>query len=176
MILWDQTLLKLFQKGGFTMWPLLLCSILAAAVIVDRAIFFQLLRLHYDRFLEELKGLLSKRRYKEAREFCGRRGHPVCRIAAVYLDHLGNDRLRADVLKREGSYALEKVETRLRVLGALTHIAPLPGLLGTVTGLVGAFHRIELLSGHVQAGGLAAGIWGAVITTGVRLGMAVPTN
>ena len=175
MILWDQTLLKLFQKGGFTMWPLLLCSILAAAVIVERAIFFQLLRLHYDRFLEELKGLLSKRRYKEAREFCGRRGHPVCRIAAVYLDHLGNDRLRADVLKREGSYALEKVETRLRVLGALTHIAPLLGLLGTVTGLVGAFHRIELLSGQVQAGDLAAGIWEALITTVFGLVIAIPS-
>jgi biopolymer transport protein ExbB len=98
----------------------------------------------------------------------------VPHIAADYLKHLAHDTLREEVLKTTGSYALEKVESRLRVLAALTHIAPLLGLLGTVTGLVSAFHQIELRGGQVQPGDLAAGIWEALITTVFGLVIAIP--
>jgi biopolymer transport protein ExbB len=121
-----------------------------------------------------LKQLLSKQKVKEALVFCRKHANPDSKIAADYLKHLENDSLRNEILKREGSLALEKVETRLRGLATLTHIAPLLGLLGTVTGLVTAFHRIELLGGQVQAGDLASGIWEALITTVYGLVIAIP--
>lgn len=173
-MLWDQTLIQLFQKGGFAMWPLLVCSIFGTAIILERSVYFFRLRINYDSFKEELKNHLKIRKIKEAIVFCRKRANPVAKIAAEYLRNLENDFLRNEILKREGSLALEKIETRLRALAALTHIAPLLGLLGTVTGLVSAFHQIEILGGQVQPGDLAAGIWEALITTVFGLVIAIP--
>ena len=157
------------------MWPLLACSIIGVAIIVERSFYFWRLRFHYERFTAELKKLLASRKVKEAIVFSRRHSSPVPRMAGLYLEHLERDALRDQVLKREGSFALEKIETRLRGLAAITHIAPLLGLLGTVTGLVSAFHQIERMGGQVQPGDLAAGIWEALITTVFGLLIAIPS-
>lgn len=156
------------------MWPLLLCSVLAVAIIAERGVYFWRLRFDYEKFNAELKGFLSKRKLKEALKLCRIHPNPVPRIAEQYLKNLEDDTLRGEILKKEGSFALEKIETRLQALAAITHIAPLLGLLGTVTGLVTAFHQIEILGGQVQPGDLAAGIWEALITTVYGLVIAIP--
>lgn len=171
---WDQSLIQLFLKGGFAMWPLLLCSIIGTAIMIERAIYFWRIRLDYETFLSELKQFLSKRKLKEAVKVCKAKANPIPKIVVQYLNNLKQDELRNEIIKREGSLALEKVETRLRALAALTHIAPLLGLLGTVTGLVTAFHQIELLGGQVNPGDLASGIWEALITTVFGLVIAIP--
>ncbi len=173
-MLWDQTLIQLFNKGGFAMWPLLVCSILAVAIMLEKTFCFLRLRLNFEKFSRQLRELLSAGQIREAIAFCRRQTHPVPKIAEQYLKNLKEDDLRNEILKREGSLALEKIETRLRGLAALTHIAPLLGLLGTVTGLVTAFHKIEVLGGQAQPGDLAAGIWEALITTVYGLVIAIP--
>ncbi len=174
MTLWDQTIVQLFLKGGFAMWPLLLCSVIGVAIIVERFIYFQRIQLNYEAFTKQLKAFIAARNFRDAALLCRKHPNPVPRMAEYYLKHLDQDKLRDEILKREGSQALEKVETRLRGLATLTHIAPLLGLLGTVTGLVGAFHKIEILGGQVQPGDLAAGIWEALITTVFGLVIAIP--
>lgn len=171
---WDQSLVELFKKGGFAMWPLLACSILGIAIVLERSLYFARLRFVYGRFLVDLKAMLQRGEHRQAITFCLKQANPVPHVAAEYLKHVKHDALREEVLKTVGSYALEKVESRLRVLAALTHIAPLLGLLGTVTGLVSAFHQIELRGGQVQPGDLAAGIWEALITTVFGLVIAIP--
>lgn len=174
MTIWNQTLLQLFNKGGFAMWPLLFCSVIGAAIILERFIYFQRIRLNYSRFRIKLKKLIAENQLREAAVLCRKHPNPVARISSEYLKHLDDDILRDDVLKREGSIALEKVEARLRGLAAITHIAPLLGLLGTVAGLVTAFHQIELIGGQVQPSDLAQGIWAALVTTVFGLVVAIP--
>lgn len=171
---WDQTLIELFRKGGFAMWPLLACSILGLAIMAERSLYFFRLRFNYEAFRGELFGLLSKRKIREAVALGRKHPNPIPELAGHYLKNLQVDSLRNEILKREGSFALEKIEARLRPLAVLTHLAPLLGLLGTVTGLVSAFHQIELLGGQVQPGDLAAGIWEALITTVFGLVIAIP--
>lgn len=173
-MLWDQSLLELFWKGGFAMWPLLACSMLGIAIVIERGVYFARLRLSYGRFLADLKARLQRGEIRQAIAWCLTQAHPAPHVAAEYLKHLEQDALREEALKKTGSYALEKIESRLRALAALTHIAPLLGLLGTVTGLVSAFHRIEVMGGQVQPGDLAAGIWEALITTVFGLMIAIP--
>ena len=60
------------------------------------------------------------------------------------------------------------------MIAAIAHIAPLLGLIGTVTGLVSAFHQIERLGGSVQPSDLAGGIWSAMLTTVFGLVVAIP--
>lgn len=130
--------------------------------------------MNYDAFAGELKARLSRSETKDALYLCRTHPNPIPRVAEQYLKNLENDAKRNEILRREGSLALEKIEARLKGLAAITHIAPLLGLLGTVTGLVGAFHQIEILGGHVQPSDLAAGIWEALITTVFGLLIAIP--
>ncbi|MBI4549810.1 MAG: MotA/TolQ/ExbB proton channel family protein, partial [Candidatus Omnitrophica bacterium] len=175
MIFWDQNLWELFLKGGFAMWPLLACSVVGIAIMLEKSWYFFRLRLDYGRFSRELRRLLAEGDKKGATVYCRKHANPVPRIAEQYLKNLNDDFKRNEILKREGSFALEAVESRLRGLAAVAHLAPLLGLLGTVTGLVTAFHRIELLGGQVQAGDLASGIWEALITTVFGLVIAIPS-
>jgi biopolymer transport protein ExbB len=101
--------------------------------------------------------------------------HPVAKVAAVYLRNLLRPAdLRIELVRREGSLQLERVEKRLRVLAAISHLAPLLGLLGTVIGMVLAFAKIEGLQGAMKPGDLAGGIWQALLTTVFGLAVAIP--
>src|SRR3989338_7829058 len=67
---WDQNLMSLFLKGGFAMWPLLACSVIGVAIILERSIYLARLGLNYDRFLIKLKALLRADQIKEAMQYC----------------------------------------------------------------------------------------------------------
>ena len=162
-----------FVKSGFTRWPLLICSAVGIAIIIERGIYFFRLRLNYFRFSRELFVFLNDNQLNKAMRYCQDKLNPVSYIAGVYLKHLRNKR-RDSILSREGSFAIENVERRLRGLATITHVAPLLGLLGTVAGLVVAFHEIELSSGQVQAQSLAGGIWEALLSTVFGLIVAIP--
>jgi biopolymer transport protein ExbB len=173
--MWNVSLLQLFEKGGPVMWPLLACSVIGLAIIAERLIFFVRIRLHYDRFMRDVVGRLGRESRESVVALCRQRRSPVAQLAAVYLENAEQmDALRQDILRREGSRQLELVECRLRGLSVIAHIAPLIGLLGTVTGLVVAFQRIEALTGSVQPGDLAGGIWEALLTTVFGLVVAIP--
>jgi biopolymer transport protein ExbB len=170
---WNQSITTLFSKVGLTAWPLFFCSVIALAIIAERSFYFYRLKLNYSKFSQKLFELLRQNKIKQALLFCRKHPNPVVRIAFLYLKNI-NSELRDSILSREGSLAMEQVENRLRGLSAITHIAPLLGLLGTVTGLVTAFHKIELLGGQVHAENLAGGIWEALLSTVFGLIVAIP--
>jgi len=173
---WDQTLWGLFQRGGFVMWPLLLCSVVAMAIVLERFYYHWRTQLDEGAFRKELKKLLFANKRAQALTLSQSKEHAVAKIAEHYLLNLPADGHRANILKCEGSLLLEGVERNLKLLATIAHLSPLLGLLGTVTGLVGAFHQIELLDGQVQAGHLAGGIWEALVTTVFGLCIAIPAT
>ncbi len=165
------------------MWPLLFASILGLAIILERLFFFWRHRLPVRHFEETLIDRLRRGELTGAKDLASQGQHPVAHIALTYLNNLScslmnnlasNDALRQDILKREGSRCMEKVEENLRGLSLIAHIAPLLGLLGTVTGLVSSFHVIEKMEGLAQPAQLAAGIWESLLTTVVGLVIAIP--
>ncbi len=173
--MWNVSLWQWFEKGGPVMWPLLACSVVGLAIIAERLIFFLRIRFDYDRFKRDVISRLGGESRRDTIRSCRQHRSPVAQLAAVYLENTDQpDALRQDILRREGSRQLELVETRLRGLSVIAHIAPLIGLLGTVTGLVVAFQRIEAVSGVVQPADLAGGIWEALLTTVFGLVVAIP--
>jgi len=174
--LWGQTLDDLFFRGGAVMWPLLLCSVIAVALAVDRAVVHLRARLDYRRFVEQLRSLILDRRLADAVNLCRSLRSPIARTAEAYLRNLNlDDAMRAAIVEREGAESLELIEKRQRGLSVVAHIATLLGLLGTVAGLVSAFHRIELAAGQVEPSELASGIWAALLTTVFGLTIAIPS-
>jgi biopolymer transport protein ExbB len=166
----------IFLRGGIVMWPLLFCSVLGVAVILDRAVFFLRLRsTNLRRFEDQLTDDLRRGKTESALRLARSSDHPVARVAASYLENLGRPpALRTEIVRREGSLQLERVEKRLRVLAAISHLAPLLGLLGTVLGMVLAFAKIEGLQGAMKPADLAGGIWQALLTTVFGLVVAIP--
>ena len=153
------SLYDVFLRGGPVMWPLLLCSILGAAVILERGLFFLRMGMDTRRFEEGVAAKLRRGDLAGALAMSLASSHPVARVAAVYLRNLLRPAdLRTELVRREGSLQLERVEKRLRVLAAISHLAPLLGLLGTVIGMVLAFAKIEGLQGAMKPGDMAGGI------------------
>lgn len=163
----------IFNKTGFTGWPLLICSIIGAAIIVDRSIYYLYVRLDYLKFSRKLFSFLNANQIMQAIHYCAKLKSPVAYMAGIYLKNFRNKK-RDSILSREGTLTMEKVEKRLRGLSTITHVAPLLGLLGTVSGLVMAFHEIEIATGMIEAKMLAGGIWEALLSTVFGLIVAIP--
>jgi len=170
-----QTLLAYLDKGGPLMWVLLAFSIVGAAVILERAAVYLGYGFSNDRWFASLLSLVEQGKTAEALAEARRERHPVARVVEAYLENLARPaKVRIDNVKRAGALALEGVEKRLRVLAAISHLAPLVGLLGTVTGMVVAFASIETLAGAPKPSDLAGGIWEALLTTVFGLVVAIP--
>jgi biopolymer transport protein ExbB len=158
------------------MWPLVLCSVISIAVIGDRLIVFASRITSFPGFLASLKRFLMDRNLVQAKEFLDSRRTPLAGVALAYLDHTNSQKsLRQEVVSREASVQLTHLERRLHWLAIIGSLAPMLGLLGTVAGLVEAFHQIEMLGGQIQPGDLASGIWAALLTTVFGLVIALPT-
>ena len=170
-----ETLVDYMNKGGALMWVLLAFSVVGVAVILDRLAVYASYGLDPDRWLKKILAELEAGRVEAALASARKSRHPVARVVEVYLENLTRPaRVRVDNVKREGALVLEKVEKRLRILAAISHLAPLVGLLGTVTGMVLAFARIESLDGAPKPSDLAGGIWEALLTTVFGLVVAIP--
>lgn len=173
---WNYSFSDLLAKGGFIMWPLLCCSVGALALLIDRGVAHFHLRLRFRKFVSRLEQLVTSGKLSEALNLCRASRSPIARTAEAYLANLrSRDELRSTIIEREGGLALEGAEKRLRGLAAIAQVSTLIGLLGTVIGLVSAFHQIEINSGQVQPGDLAEGIWAALLTTVFGLCIAIPS-
>lgn len=170
-----ETLMNYAMKGGPLIWVLLVFSVTGLAVIMERGIVYLSYGFAPDEWLERVLKEVEAGRIEVAMAMAVRCRHPVARVVQVYLENLNRPaKVRVDNVKRAGALVLEGVEKRLRVLAAISHLAPLVGLLGTVTGMVLAFARIETLEGAPKPADLAGGIWEALLTTVFGLAVAIP--
>lgn len=170
-----ESLFESFSRGGAVMWILLACSVIGVAIIAERGVVYLWYGLSPDRWLAGVLDLVRAGRLGDAMDRAKAGRHPVARVVEVYLANANRSaKVRADNLRRSGSLVLESVERRLRVLAALSHIAPLLGLLGTVIGMVVAFAQIQALEGAARPADLAGGIWEALLTTVFGLAIAIP--
>lgn len=165
-----------FLKGGIVMWPILFCSVLALAIVIERLWQLHCARINTVKFMSDIGATLAKNRIKEAIDICSRTGGPIANILKAGI--LKHDRSKAEIrqtIEDAGIYEVPKLEKNINLLATFAQITPLLGLLGTVTGMVKAFRVIEEKGAVVNPGDLAGGIWEALITTVAGLAVAIPT-
>ncbi len=173
---WGKTLSELFEQGGLVMYPLLVCSIVAVSVTIERIIVLFLNRTPYDEFVSALESKLNSAGIGETRNWLTSLTGPLAYVANCSLRYADLDQTtREEIVNREASEQIAHLEKRINWLSIIGTLAPMIGLLGTVIGLVEAFHQIELQDGQVQPGDLASGIWTALLTTVFGLIVALPT-
>lgn len=168
-------MLQFIIKGGPLMWPILFCSVIALAIILERLYHLRRAGLNLSNLLTRVKKLLLENKSEEAEKLCRDTPGPVAHILAMGI-HLHNRSLgeKERILGMAGSRELRRLEKNLRTLAIIGHISPLLGLLGTVTGMIKAFIKIQELGGRVDASVLAGGIWEALMTTAAGLSVAIP--
>ncbi|MGE5796866.1 MAG: MotA/TolQ/ExbB proton channel family protein [Ignavibacteria bacterium] len=168
-------LLSMFLKGGVIMWPILLCSIIGLAVIIDRYIVLRKAKINVPAFMVRIRGSIKKKDISGAIGYCMEEKSPIANIVRKGLKKykLGHERVK-EAIENAGSQEVSKLEKGLPVLATVAGIAPLLGFLGTVTGMISAFMIIEELQGTVNPSDLAGGIWEALITTAFGLMVGIP--
>ncbi len=170
---------SIIQKGGPLMYLIILCSIVALAVVIERLYHLYRARINIDKFMENISNILKRNRIMEAVDLCEKTPGPIAHIIKAGV--LKHDRSRQEIkeaIEDAGIYEVPRMEKNLGVLATIAHISPLLGLLGTVTGMVRAFQVIQekATALHpVSPGDLAGGIWEALITTVAGLIVAIPT-
>lgn len=158
------------------MYPLLVCSIVAVSVAIERILVLILHRDSYDRFVLELETRLTDLGVEGAKTFLANLNSPLAHVAGSILNHVHvKPDTREEIVNREASEQIAHLEKRINWLSIIGTLAPMIGLLGTVIGLVEAFYQIEQQGGQVQPGDLASGIWTALLTTVFGLTVALPT-
>lgn len=179
MDLYKMSLLKIFFAGGPVMWPILLCSIFALAIIIDKFLHLHKIRIDTQEFLNSVLEKMKRHETKEALKVCDDTKSPIANILKAGI--LKYDRSRAQIkeaIEDASLYEIPRLEKNLPALATIAHVSPLLGLLGTVTGMVRCFQTIQAkaTSFHpVSPGDLAGGIWEALLTTVAGLIVAIPT-
>jgi biopolymer transport protein ExbB len=166
---------ELVQAGGWLMIPILLCSVIAVAIVVERMWTLQQKKVIPEKLLTGIWNLLSKDALTDQHISEIENGSPLGRVLAAGLinRHLSRDMIRESI-EETGRHVAHEMERFMNTLGTISMIAPLLGLLGTVIGMIRVFTAITVI-GIGDPTQLAGGISEALITTAAGLTVAIPS-
>ncbi|MBK8971552.1 MAG: MotA/TolQ/ExbB proton channel family protein [Hahellaceae bacterium] len=165
---------ELVLAGGVIMIPILLCSVIALAIIFERLWTLRTSRIAPENIVNDMLLKLKKKELTSARLREIQNESPMGRILVAGLINAkhGREIMKESILE-EASQVVHELERFLSGLGTIAAITPLLGLLGTVIGMIEVFAEIQVGgAGNNQA--LAGGISKALITTAVGLTVAIP--
>jgi biopolymer transport protein ExbB len=172
-------LLTLFADGGWMMYPLVLCSLIALGVVIAKAWTLWTAHKGTDEVLTRVEEAARAGRLDEAMAVAADTPGPTAAILLAGLRRMQGGSVRAGELDQAvsttGAIELGFLERGLVILATIANVAPLMGFLGTVAGMILAFAAIET-AGEVEPGLVAGGIKVALLTTATGLLIAVPVN
>jgi len=171
-----QSFTSFFTKGGLFMWPLLICSIVSLTTILLRS--FVLREKHALPLVieSEIERLVPGASAERIARIVHQDNSSLARIVRVALEHMHWPRSEnVETVQTRARYEMVRLERGLVILEVIVGIAPLLGLLGTVSGLIHVFASLGLSAGAADAKKIALGISEALSTTIFGLGIAVVT-
>jgi biopolymer transport protein ExbB len=165
---------EIVRAGGPVMWPIILCSIIAAAIVLERLWTLQDKRVLPRELTSKVWHLIENNQVNEKVITALEQNSPLGRVLAAGLAnrHRPHDVIM-ERLEDTGRHVIHELERFLNTLGTIAGIAPLLGLLGTVTGIIKAFNAIQE-GGVGDPRALSGGIAEALITTAAGLIVAIP--
>ena len=164
------------HNGGPVMYPLMLCAVLSVAVMIERFIAIYRASADNEVLSEQVREHLTAGRVNDALKVCDEHPGPVSSLLA---NGIRNRNLDSDSIER----AMEELalrETpmlyrRLGILDTVITVAPLLGLLGTVTGMIKAFHVVSGAQGLNNPSAITGGVAEALLATATGLAIAIVT-
>ena len=168
-------MLELVKAGGWLMLPIIACSVIALAIIVERIWSLQVRRVLPKHLVAQVWRWEKIHQLNDERLTELQASSPLGSILAAGIANRHENR---DVMKESiedtGRHIVHELERYLNTLGTIAAITPLLGLLGTVIGMIKVFATITT-QGVGNPGALAGGISEALITTAAGMSVAIPT-
>ena len=172
MPLFANIVVENFNKGGPIMWPILVVSIVAVGIVGERVIWWMRFSAKRDSAcLERILAALESGDFETAARESKSSGDPVVRMIFHGLSHVHSSLQGA--LQVAAGVELQKAGKFLTAMDTLITLAPLLGLLGTVTGIMGSFHFVG--DAELAVNKVSGGIGEALIATACGLGIAIFT-
>jgi biopolymer transport protein ExbB len=160
------SVIDLAIKGGFMMIPILLSSVVAVYVFVERILTINKANRSPEAFVGKIKELVLKGDINGARMLCAQVDSPIARMIEKGVSRIGSPLKNIEAsIENVGKIELFKLEKNLGILATVSGAAPMMGFLGTVIGMVEAFIAIAQEEGSVSPKLLSSGIYTAMITT-----------
>jgi len=168
-------MLEIFQKGGFLMYPIFICSLIAVTIFFERMFYLKSIKTKSKKFVFRVKNLVKKGSIELAISACRKSPTPISNIMLAGLIKFGRGREEIkEAIEDRANQEIPLLEGNLSTLSTIGNIAPLLGLLGTVFGMIQSFNVITLMGvGNPEA--LSGGISVALLTTAFGLSVAIPT-
>ena len=159
----------LFHKGGMVMYPILLASVIALTIGLERFAYYRKERLKLADFSVKFNGYLQKGKQEQAENLCRKAGAPgEVLLTALAEEQYGN---REEVVMAAAKRKAIELRQYLEYLSVIVTMAPLLGLLGTVTGMIQSFSVLNVADGEPFA--ITGGVGEALIATATGLLVAI---
>lgn len=166
---------EVIKAGGWVMLPIILCSTIALAIVLERFWALRRQRICPSNLVSQIWHWANKDELDAAHIAELRASSPLGRVLAAGLMNLNRDRqIMKESIEDTGRHVVVELERYLNTLGTIAAISPLLGLLGTVLGMIKIFTAINVAGLGNQAV-LAGGIAEALITTVAGLSVAIPS-
>jgi biopolymer transport protein ExbB len=157
---------ELAMAGGPLMIPLVICSVIAIYIFVERILTINKANVSSDAFMGRIKELVLKGDINGAKILCSQHDTPVARMIEKGVARIGSPLKNIEAsIENVGKIEVFRLEKNLSVLATIAGAAPMIGFLGTVIGMVSAFIAIAQEEGSVSPKLLADGIYTAMVTT-----------
>jgi biopolymer transport protein ExbB len=166
---------SLIYKGGFIMIPIIIGSIVALAIVINRINYFMSIKMDVDTFIDKIHSLIRKGDTNLAIEECKSVRNPLAAVFRSGLENIHRDRISIErAMERTGNTEIAQAEKYMLLLVVIIGVEPMLGFLGTIIGLINSFMAWEKFAASVTVDFLAAGIYQAMITTAGGLIVAIP--
>ena len=170
--------LQLIEKGGLVMLLIGVLSIIAAVIVIERLLYFRGRGADEEKLLKGLSDTLEKGHLDQAKGVCDHFQTPLASLISMGIAHIRERKVSApelrDLLLETASLEIPKEERFVSALGTIAHVAPLLGLLGTVTGNIRAFGVLGELGAITDPALLSRGISEALLTTAAGIIVSIP--
>lgn len=163
-------LIDLSLKGGWFMIPLVILSIIAIYIFIERYQKIRKARKEDPSFMNQLRDHVVSGNLHSAQDLCNKTDHPLARMLAKGVMRIGRPLKDIETsVENVGKIEIGKLETNLSALATIAGAAPMIGFLGTVTGMIRAFYNMSKAGNNIDPGLLSGGIYEAMVTTAAGL-------
>jgi biopolymer transport protein ExbB len=164
------SIMELISSGGIggniIMGTLGLLSIYAIYILIERFSTIKKASIEDESFLKSIKNFIEQKDIQAAKTLCKNTDNPVSRMIEKGIDRI--DKPMTDIsaaIENQGKLEVYKMENNLANLATIAGAAPMIGFLGTVIGMIVAFHEMASAGGNIDVEMLSKGIYTAMVTT-----------
>ena len=148
-------MIEFIVQGGAVLWVIMALSVVACVIIIERILYLRRISVDEDKLFVRIKSSLLEGHYNEALAICDQNLSPFSNLLKIGIENRHQpENVQRDILKDAAALEAPKLESGLSALGTISSIAPLLGLLGTVTGTDEGFRRSRQVRSRQRSRGL----------------------